>query len=91
MKQLARWAWVEIDRSTESMETIKGKCVRYWRAYQAWEEDVFPFVVFVVPDDTRRREIERIVAAGPGEAQALFRVYLLDELAEGIRRVLIQR
>lgn len=78
--------WLEVDRSTENMDTIKDKCVRYWRAYQAWDEDVFPFVVFVVPDAMRRREIERVVAAGPDEAQTLFRVYELDTLAEVIHR-----
>ncbi len=78
--------WLEIDRGTENMDTIKGKCVRYWKAYQAWQEDVFPFVVFVVLDSTRQREIERVVAAGPAEAQAIFRVYELDAFAEVMHR-----
>jgi hypothetical protein len=78
--------WLEIDRDTENMDTIKGKCVRYWKAYQAWPEDVFPFVVFVVPDESRQREIERVIATGPDGAQALFRVYLLDSLVEVIHR-----
>lgn len=78
--------WLEIDRGTENMDTIKGKCVRYWKAYQAWQEDVFPFVVFVVPDSARGREIERAIAGGPSEAQALFKVYELDGIAEVIHR-----
>jgi Replication-relaxation len=78
--------WLEIDRDTENMDTIKGKCVRYWRAYQAWQEEVFPFVVFVVPDGARQREIERVIVGGPAEAQALFKVYELDGLAEVIHR-----
>lgn len=78
--------WLEIDRGTENIDTIKGKCVRYWRAYQAWQEDVFPFVVFVVPDAARRRDIARVVAGGPGEAHALFEVCELDGFAEVIHR-----
>lgn len=70
--------WLEIDRDTENAEIIRGKCVRYWRAYQAWPGDVFPYVVFVVPDELRRRELERVIAGGPDDAQALFRVVTPD-------------
>jgi hypothetical protein len=78
--------WLEIDRDTENAETIRGKCVRYWRAFQAWPGDVFPWVVFVVPDESRRRELERVIAGGPDEAQDLFRVYELESFAELIHR-----
>lgn len=81
--------WLEIDRDTENAEVIKGKCVRYWRAFQSWDNDVFPYVVFVVPDAGRAREVERVVAGGPDEAQALFRVHPLDGFGEGIRRLLL--
>lgn len=70
--------WLEIDRDTENAEVIRGKCVRYWRTYQAWPGDVFPYVVFVVPDEPRRRELERVIAGGPDDAQALFRVVTPD-------------
>ena len=82
--------WLEIDRDTENSETIKGKCVRYWRAYQAWDGDVFPYIMFVVPDATRQRELERVIAGGPDEAQQLFRVYQFDTFGELIRRVSTQ-
>lgn len=78
--------WLEIDRDTENADTLRGKCVRYWKAYKAWTDDVFPYVVFVVPDERRRREIERVIAGGPAEAQALFQVYPLETLAEVIHR-----
>jgi hypothetical protein len=78
--------WLEIDRDTENPETIRGKCVRYWRAYQAWPREVFPYIVFVVPDPMRQGEIERVIAGGPEEARALFRVELLDTFAEVIHR-----
>jgi hypothetical protein len=78
--------WLEIDRDTENAEVIRGKCVRYWRAYQAWPGEVFPYVVFVVPDEPRRRELARVIAGGPIEAQELFQVCQLDTLAELIHR-----
>lgn len=76
--------WLEVDRDTENAEVIRGKCVRYWRAYQAWPDDVFPYVVFVVPDESRRRELERVIAGGPDEAQALFRVVTLDRFSGAV-------
>lgn len=78
--------WLEIDRDTENPDTIKGKCVRYWRAYQAWQEPTFPYVVFVVPDVARRRELARVVAGGPAQAQELFRIYELNTFAKVIHR-----
>ena len=78
--------WLEIDRDTENAEVIRGKCVRYWRAYQEWPGDVFPWVVFVVPDEPRRRELQRVIAGGPDDAQDLFRVYELEQFAELIHR-----
>lgn len=78
--------WLEVDRDTENAEVIRGKCVRYWRAYQAWPGDVFPYVVFVVPDEPRRRELLRVIAGGPADAQDLFQVYELDSFAELIHR-----
>lgn len=78
--------WLEIDRDTENAEVIRGKCVRYWRAYQAWPGEVFPWVVFVVPDDVRRRELQRVIAGGPDDAQNLFRVCEINAFAELIHR-----
>jgi hypothetical protein len=78
--------WLEIDRDTENAETIRGKCVRYWRAHQSWDGEVFPYIVFVVPDAARQRELERTIAGGPEEAQELFQVYQLDSFAELIHR-----
>jgi hypothetical protein len=78
--------WLEIDRDTENAETIRGKCVRYWRAFQSWDGEVFPYIVFVVPDDARRRELERIIAGGPDEAQKIFQVCRLDAFGGLIHR-----
>jgi hypothetical protein len=60
--------WLEIDRDTENMDTIKGKCVRYWRAYPAWQEEVFPFVVFVVPGRGAATRDRASHCRGPGRS-----------------------
>lgn len=78
--------WLEIDRGTEKAEVIKEKCIRYWRAYQIWEHDTFPYVMFVVPDALRRRSIERVVMAGPDEAYELFRISESSSFVEFIHR-----
>jgi hypothetical protein len=78
--------WLEIDRGTENADTIRGKCSRYWRAFQAWEGETFPYIAFVVEDARRQRELERVVAGGPEEARELFKVYLLEDFAEVIHR-----
>lgn len=64
--------FLEVDLGSEHRAVIREKCTRYWRAYQRWQEAVFPYIVFVVPDDMRQATIEQVVAAGPDEAQPLF-------------------
>jgi Replication-relaxation len=61
-----RW-FVEVDRATESLPTVLGKCRLYAAYYQSGAEQakhgVFPRVVWIVPDEARaarlRRAIER--------------------------------
>jgi hypothetical protein len=77
--------WLEVDRGTEHGQVIKDKCIRYWRAYKLWEGAVFPYVVFVVPDESRRQEVCRVVAGGPDQAQDIFQVTLMDQLTEVIQ------
>lgn len=82
-----KWVfWLEVDLDTENADIIRGKCVRYLRAYQAWDGDVFPYIVFVVPDATRKQQLERVIAGGPDEAQEIFRLCQLDSLAELIHK-----
>lgn len=66
--------FLEVDRGTERAAVIREKCVRYWHAYQQWHEEHFPYVLFVVPDSARHREVERVIDTGPGEASELFRI-----------------
>lgn len=70
--------WLEVDRATERAPQIAEKCGRYWRAYDQWDERVhgavFPRVLFVVPDEKRQREIERVIAKQLIEARPIFQV-----------------
>jgi hypothetical protein len=78
--------WLEIDRGTEHDKKIKDKCIRYWHAYRSpqWDRPYFPYVLFIVPDERRRAEIQRVIRAGPQEAQAHFYVCLSSEVTEFI-------
>lgn len=53
-----RW-FIEIDLATEALPVIVRKCERYLRYYQTGKEQkqqgVFPVVLWVVPDQQRRR------------------------------------
>lgn len=84
VRRLKYCLWLEIDRDTENRETIIGKCVRYWKAYKAWSDEVFPYVLFVVPDERRQRQIEQIIGSGPPEAQPLFRVCTISTFPQFI-------
>lgn len=74
-------AWLEVDRATEADDDIQDKCVRYWRAYQLWQEAFYPTVVFVVPDERRVRQVRRVVESGPVDARKLFEVSTFHDFA----------
>jgi hypothetical protein len=78
--------FLEVDLGSEHPRVIREKCTRYWQAYQQWPNESFPYVVYVVPDTQRRQELERVVAAVPDAAQALFRVCELPDFPELIHR-----
>lgn len=70
-------SWLEVDRGTEHLDKIQEKCERYWKAFTSGQwEGVFPYVLFVVPDEGRKRSIERVIQAGPGGAREIFSVCL---------------
>lgn len=76
-KQMSTSLWIEIDMGTERQKQLKEKLARYWHAYQhATEADmsVYPWVLFLVPDDERLKEITWLINSGPQEAKELFRV-----------------
>jgi hypothetical protein len=83
-------AMIEVDLATESKVTIARKAWRYVNYYQAsGSEDVFPVVVWAVPDGRRATQITEVLAGLPTAASKLFIVvqfdHLIDRLAEEAR------
>lgn len=79
--------FLEIDLGTEAPIRLREKIAGYWRLYQHSEDDFFPFVVFVVKREVRKREIERIIRALPDEQREMVRVFLLPELIPELMRL----
>ena len=76
--------YLEIDLGSERPIRIEEKCAGYWQAYTTSPDDYWPYVVFVVPDERRKREVERVLRSLPSEQQELFRVFLFAELVDGL-------
>jgi hypothetical protein len=76
--------FLEIDLGSERPIRIEEKCAAYWSAYISSEAEYWPYVVFVVPDKRRRREVGRILGSLQPEQQALFRVLLAQDLVAGL-------
>ncbi len=77
--------FLEIDLSTEQPARIREKVAGYWRAVEMSTAGYFPYVVFVVKDLARRKELTRLPRQLPAEQQEMGRVYsaetLISELA----------
>ena len=73
--------FVEVDRATENPGRVIATCWRYQEHQaQASDGDVFPLVVWLVPNDRRRHRLERAIAHSTGLLRELFRVIRLDQL-----------
>ncbi|KFU80778.1 hypothetical protein BB31_12570 [Amycolatopsis lurida NRRL 2430] len=70
-EQVKRAYWLEVDRGTEHVGTLKEKCSRYQDAYRLWQDTYFPQVLFVVPDEQRAELIRKVARGG---AETLFEV-----------------
>jgi hypothetical protein len=83
-----RW-FLEIDLDTEHTPALRrqlDRYVRYWRSgREQAASEVFPQVLWIVPDGARRAILASLVDRLPAEARPLFRVAAdndaLDELA----------
>lgn len=84
-----RW-FIEVDRSTESLPTISRKCDVYRRYWQSGTEqaraDVFPRVLWVVPNGRRAEAVAEACAKQPAEAWRLFTVTTAGEAADRLVR-----
>ncbi|WP_045877253.1 replication-relaxation family protein [Pseudofrankia sp. DC12] len=71
---------VEIDRATESLSTIRRKCETYIRYWQSGREgEVFPRVLWVVPDEGRRDQLLAALSRLPADTWQLFTVALTGD------------
>lgn len=75
--------FVEVDRGTESTRALGVKCDRY-RAYWASgreqrAHDVFPRVLWLVPDARRYEQVVDVAASQPADAWQLFKVALSED------------
>lgn len=70
--------FVEVDMATESSTVIRRQCEAYIAYYRTGREqvarEVFPRVLWITPDQTRARQIERVIDALPADGQRLFSV-----------------
>jgi hypothetical protein len=68
----------EVDLATESAATIARKCAVYQSYWQSGAEqarsNVFPRVLWLVPDEQRARVLRQVIRRLPGEAAGLFDV-----------------
>jgi hypothetical protein len=82
-----RW-FLEIDRSTESPSRLRTKAeayISYWLSgREQADTDVFPRVVWVVPDESRKAKIVDVLASIPAEHWRLFGVCSDDQFADVI-------
>ncbi len=80
-----RW-FVEGDLGTEASGTIMSKAKRYLAHYRTGNEQaehgVYPRVLWAVPDDARAGQVLDVLGRLPGEAERLFTVCRLDEVAQ---------
>jgi hypothetical protein len=83
---LARY--VEVDLATERQKQLRDMMERYYQAWRHGENDDFPVIVFLVPNEYRRSEIRRIVSSGGDEWTALFHVELQEDFAGYLERTI---
>jgi Replication-relaxation len=85
-----RW-FVEVDRSSESLPTVRRKCQLYTDYYQSGTEQtksggVFPRVCWSVPDEQRAERVRRIIDSDRMLPERLFVVAAAAETATTLQR-----
>jgi hypothetical protein len=77
--------FVELDRATESLPTLVRKCAQYERYRRTGREqaatEVFPLVVWVVPDEQRAARLHSALSAARNLDTALFRITTPERFA----------
>jgi hypothetical protein len=78
--------FIEVDRATESLPTLLGKCAGYEQYRRSGREQqargVFPLVVWIVPDEARVAQLGRAIAASRQLDASLYRICTPASLAD---------
>jgi hypothetical protein len=77
--------WLEVDRGTESLPTIKRKLLDYVdfvEGGQLGPRDAVPYVVITTPDEQRRSAVRQLVDVLPNVPDGLFSVVTFEEAAD---------
>jgi hypothetical protein len=80
--------FLEVDLSTEVASTLVRKCSLYRSYWQSGAEqarhEVFPRVLWLVPDERRAGLLARVIARQPADSASLFAVSLHEHAVERI-------
>jgi hypothetical protein len=85
--------WLEVDRATEHLPTLKRKLAAYadfYRHGQLGPDQIMPWVLVTVPDAKRCSEIDRLIHQLPSQAGELFTVVVHNDAADLVVRRLSQ-
>ncbi|MFI6291951.1 replication-relaxation family protein [Nonomuraea sp. NPDC050790] len=85
-----RW-WIEVDRATESLPTLRRKVTGYLefvRQGAAGPDGVIPRVLITVPNEKRYSDVVRLIRQLPSPAESLFIVTLHKDAAFTVMRYL---
>ena len=81
--------FLEIDRSTESLARVVNTCKKYIEYYRSGieqrQKEVFPFVLWIVPDDKRKLAISKAIQKELYNFWELFTVITLEEYPDYIK------
>lgn len=81
--------FVEVDLATESMTTVARKAEAYRRYWASGREQadhgVFPLVLFLVPEQPRRSQIQYTLDRQPPDSRRLYQTALLSQASEIFR------
>lgn len=77
-----RRCWLEMDRGTEYRPQLNAKMRSYCKAYSKWPDTTFPQVIYIVPDDLRRRFVESVV-----KYQEIPKLFLVSNFDQALSQI----
>jgi hypothetical protein len=82
--------FLEVDLGTESAATLSRKLAVYRGYWQSGTEqaarEVFPKVLWLVPDESRAGVLAKVISRQPSEARSLFAVALFEQAVTRLRQ-----